>query len=62
VHTVSGVQRGAPGLRDVALSLPTVVDVDGAVDVIPVKLDDAEREGLDRSAGVLRKASDSLRA
>src|SRR5919107_968650 len=62
VLTVSRVQTGALGLRDVALSLPTVVDVDGAVDVIPVKLDDAEREGLDRSAGVLRKAIDSLRA
>ena len=60
--TVSRVQTGALGLRDVALSLPTVVDVDGAVDVIPVKLDDAERRGLDRSADVLRKAIDSLRA
>ena len=62
VLTVSRVQTGALGLRDVALSLPTVVDVDGAVDVIPVKLDDAEREGLERSANVLRKAIDSLRA
>ena len=62
VLTVSRVQTGALGLRDVALSLPTVVDVDGAVDVIPVKLDAAEREGLDRSAGVLRKAIDSLGA
>jgi L-lactate dehydrogenase len=62
VLTVSRVQTGALGLRDVALSLPTVVDADGAVDVIPVKLDAAEREGLDRSAGVLRKAIDSLRA
>jgi L-lactate dehydrogenase len=62
VLTVSRVQTGALGLRDVALSLPTVVDVDGAVDVIPVKLDDAEREGLDRTAGVLRNAINSLRA
>jgi L-lactate dehydrogenase len=62
VLTVSRVQTGALGLRDVALSLPTVVDADGAVDVIPVKLDAAEREGLDRSAGVLRKAIESLRA
>jgi L-lactate dehydrogenase len=62
VLTVSRVQTGALGLRDVALSLPTVVDVDGAVDVIPVKLDDAERQGLNRSADVLRKAIDSLHA
>ncbi|HKH90162.1 MAG TPA: L-lactate dehydrogenase [Gemmatimonadaceae bacterium] len=60
VLTVSRVQTGALGLRDVALSLPTVVDVAGAVDVIAPKMDDAERQGLERSAGVLRKAIDSL--
>jgi L-lactate dehydrogenase len=62
VLTVSRVQTGALGLHDVALSLPTVVDVDGAVDVVPVKLDDAERGGLERSAGVLKKAIASLSA
>ena len=56
VLTVSRVQTGALGLRDVALSLPTVVDVAGAVDVIPAKMDDAERQGLEHSADVLRKA------
>jgi L-lactate dehydrogenase len=60
VLTVSRMQTGALGLRDVALSLPTVVDVGGAVDVIPVKLDDVERQGLDHSADVLRKAIASL--
>jgi L-lactate dehydrogenase len=62
VLTLSRVQTGALGLHDVALSLPTVVDVDGAVDVVPVKLDDAERGGLERSAGVLKKAIASLSA
>ena len=61
VLTVSRVQTGALGLRDVALSLPTVVDVAGAVDVIEPKMDDAERQGLERSAEVLRKAIESLR-
>ena len=61
VLTVSRVQTGALGLRDVALSLPTVVDVGGAVDVIPPKMDDGERQGLERSASVLRKAIDSLK-
>jgi L-lactate dehydrogenase len=56
VLTVSRVQTGALGLRAVALSQPTVVDVAGAVDVIPAKMDDAERQGLERSADVLRKA------
>ena len=61
VLTVSRVQTGVLGLRDVALSLPTIVDERGAVDVIPAKLDDVERQGLDRSADVLRKAIASLR-
>jgi L-lactate dehydrogenase len=60
VLTVSRVHTGALGLRDVALSLPTVVDVAGAVDVIAPKMDDAERQGLERSAEVLRKAIASL--
>ena len=61
VLTVSRVQGGALGLRDVALSLPTVVDVAGAVDVLSPRMDDAEREGLERSADVLRKAIASIR-
>ena len=61
VLTVSRVQSGVLGLRDVALSLPTVVDVAGAVDVIAPTMDDGEREGLDRSADVLRKAIASIR-
>ena len=60
VLTVSRVQTGALGLRDVALSLPTVVDVAGAVDVIAPKMEDAERRGLEHSADVLRKAIASL--
>jgi L-lactate dehydrogenase len=61
VLTVSRVQAGALGLRDVALSLPTVVDVAGAVDVLSPRMDDAEREGLEHSADVLRKAIASIR-
>jgi L-lactate dehydrogenase len=61
VLTVSRVQTGAFGLEDVALSLPTVVDVDGAVEVIPPKMDAEEREALERSADVLRKAIAGLR-
>jgi L-lactate dehydrogenase len=61
VLTVSRVQTGTLGLHDVALSLPTVVDVEGAVDVIPPKMDDGERQGLERSADVLRQAIESLK-
>ena len=60
IQTVSRVQAGALGLRDVALSLPTVVDAGGAVEVIAPDLAPDEREGLERSAEVLRKALRSL--
>jgi L-lactate dehydrogenase len=60
IQTVSRVQDGTLGLHDVALSLPTVVDAAGAVDVMAPDLAPEEREGLERSAQVLREALDSL--
>jgi L-lactate dehydrogenase len=60
VLTVSRVQDGAFGLRGVALSLPALVGVGGAVEVLEPALDDAERWGLERSAEVLRKAIGGL--
>ena len=61
VQTVSRVQTGALGLRDVALSLPAVVGAQGAVDVVPPEMDEAERAALLRSAEVLRAAIASAR-
>jgi L-lactate dehydrogenase len=60
VLTVSRVQEGACGLRDVALSLPTVVDADGAVSVIEPEMSNEERARLHASAETLRQASASL--
>jgi L-lactate dehydrogenase len=60
VLTVSRVQDGALGIRDVALSLPTVVGSTGGADVIAPELSAVEREALDRSAGILRNAIASL--
>jgi L-lactate dehydrogenase len=61
VLTVSRVQDGsAPGLRGVALSLPTIVGTDGATQVVVPEMDDAERKALDHSASVLRTALSSL--
>jgi L-lactate dehydrogenase len=57
VLTVSRVQDGALGLREVALSLPVVVGVEGAADVIEPEMSDEERQALDASAEVLRKAT-----
>jgi L-lactate dehydrogenase len=56
VLTVSRVQDGALGFNDVALSLPTIVGMEGATGVLTPDLSEAEREGLHRSVTVLRQA------
>jgi L-lactate dehydrogenase len=57
VLTVSRVQNGALGIRDVALSLPTVVGSDGGAEVLEPDLSDDERRALERSTLVLREAA-----
>jgi L-lactate dehydrogenase len=57
VLTVSRVQEGTAGLRDVALSLPAVVGAGGAADVIFPEMNDDERARLHDSARVLRAAA-----
>ncbi|MGB5697920.1 MAG: L-lactate dehydrogenase [Polyangiales bacterium] len=56
ILTISRVQEGAAGIRDVAISLPTIVGSKGAVQVIEPEMDAEEREGLERSVEVLRRA------
>jgi L-lactate dehydrogenase len=56
VLTVSRIQTGALGIRDVALSLPTIVGTDGGVEVLTPDLSDDERRALEHSASVLRQA------
>lgn len=56
VLTVSTVQQGALGLRDVALSLPSVVGAGGVESVLEPDLDDLERGHIERSADVIREA------
>lgn len=60
VQTVSRVQDGTLGIRDVALSLPTVVDAGGAVAVVSPELSPDEHSALEHSAAVLRQALRSL--
>jgi L-lactate dehydrogenase len=54
--TVSRVQDGALGLKDLALSLPAIVGTGGAAHVVESELSREERNGLERSATVLRQA------
>jgi L-lactate dehydrogenase len=61
VLTVSRVQDGAAGLREVALSIPAIVGARGAADVIEPEMSDEERQRLEDSASVLRAAVASLR-
>ena len=60
VLTVSRVQEGALGIEDCALSLPSVVGTEGAVQVLEPEMDAIEREALDRSANILREARRSI--
>lgn len=57
VLTVSRVQDGVMGLRDVALSLPTIVGAQGALDVLAPETNQDERARLEHSADVLRRAA-----
>lgn len=62
ILTISRVQEGAAGIRDVAISLPTIVGPEGAVEVIEPDMDADEQEALHRSAEVLRQAYQQARS
>jgi L-lactate dehydrogenase len=62
ILTISRVQEGAAGIRDVAISLPSIVGRKGAVEVIEPEMDADEREALHRSAEVLRNAYQQARS
>ena len=60
VLTVSRMQQGALGVRDVALSLPAIVGAAGAIEVLEPEIDANERQQLQRSIDVLRHAAASV--
>ena len=51
---------GVPDCEGVTLALPHLVGGEGALATIPLPLDTNEREGLSRSASILREALESL--
>jgi L-lactate dehydrogenase len=61
VLTVSRLQEGACGLRDVCISLPAIVGRSGATQVLDPALNEDEHAALARSAEVLRSAYASIR-
>jgi L-lactate dehydrogenase len=62
VLPVSTLQVGAYGLRDVCLSVPTVVGCGGARQQVEIELAQKERLGLLNSARVLRETIDQVEA
>jgi L-lactate dehydrogenase len=60
VLPVSSLQNGAYGIRDVCLSVPTVVGRDGVLDRVEIDLWPKERMGLQKSARVLRETLDKV--
>lgn len=60
VLPVSSVQAGCYGIRDVALSVPTVVGKCGVVDRIEIELWPKEMQGLRNSASALRPTLDTV--
>ena len=60
VLPVSSVQQGCYGIRDVALSVPTVVGRAGVVDRLEIELWPKEVQGLRKSGQVLRETVDTV--
>jgi len=60
ILTICSRINGVPGCDGVTLALPNLVGGQGAMATIPLSLDPGEREGLKRSASILRDALDSL--
>lgn len=60
VLSVSRLQEGACGLRDVCISLPAIVGRGGATQVLDPGMDDNERAALVKSAETLRSAYASI--
>jgi L-lactate dehydrogenase len=62
VLPVSSVQSGCYGLRDVAISVPTVVGRAGVVGTYEIELWPKEVQGLRSSGQVLRQTIDTVLA
>jgi L-lactate dehydrogenase len=60
ILTICARVSGVPDCDGVTLALPHLVGGDGVLATIPLAIDETEREGLRRSAGILRDAVRSL--
>ena len=62
ILTICSRIEGVPDCDGVTLALPHLVGGTGVLATIPLALDAGERDGLRRSAGIIRAAIDSLNA
>lgn len=62
ILTVCTTLPDVEGVKDVALALPHLVGGPGVLDTFPPALDQMEREGLKKSARIVRGAIDSIMA
>ncbi len=60
VLTVSSIFEGEHGIRDISLSVPTLVGGYGIERKFEVRFSESEMEGLRKSAGIMRAALDEL--
>ena len=60
VLPVSSIQQGAYDVRDVALSVPTVVGAPGVVDRLEIGLWPKEMQAMKNSASALRQTLDTV--
>jgi L-lactate dehydrogenase len=60
ITTVSSVIDGAYGLKDIALSLPCLISSNGIERVLESEISNKEMENLQKSAGVIREAIESV--
>lgn len=60
VLPVSSMMEGQYGLKDIVLSMPAVVDAKGVERIVPLPLDEQEKEKLMESAAALKAVMDEI--
>ena len=60
IFPVSSVLRGEYGIRDVAVSTPSIIGRSGIIEELEIPLNSKEKQALKKSVNVLKKAIRSV--
>ena len=60
ILSVSSLMQGQYGLKDICLSMPTIVGADGVEEKVPISLDEDEITKLMASAEALKEIASAL--